>query len=256
MFLPRSLDMAVQRFLKRKGYVRTRAEDGVAIARRARLLASQGIDLVLDVGANTGQFALQMRGLGYRGRIHSFEPMQAAWARLCTRMAGDPLWSGTQAALGERCSEESLNVASNSVSSSFLEMLPTHLANAPRSAYLRDETVRMSRLDDIFPELASGMEGVWLKLDVQGYEYNVLEGGRGVLPRCRIVQLEMSLAPPYAGQRTFLELCSYMDAAGFDPVGFEAGFQEPASGILLQVDGIFRNRRFAGGGDDGVGREA
>lgn len=251
MLLPRPLDKKIQSFLEKKGYVRTRSEDAPAIARRKRLLDSQRIDLVIDVGANEGQFANQLRGLGYQGRIHSFEPMQLAWQKLSARMGLDALWDGSQLALGDEPSEMRLNVSNNSVSSSLLEMLPRHVSHAPGSAYAREEVVQVSRLDDEFPAIAGGAENIWLKLDVQGYEYSVLRGARDALACCKVLQIEMSLAPLYAKQATFLELCTHLDDAGFEPIGFEAGFQELASGVLLQMDGIFRNRRMlATTGDD------
>jgi FkbM family methyltransferase len=245
MLLPRYFDTKVQQFLGRKGYVRARGEDCGALARRKCLLDSQHIDLVVDIGANTGQFATTIRELGYKGRIHSFEPMRAAWMQLQKRMSVDDLWSGSQVALGDDAGTRTLHISANSISSSLLDMLPRHLANAPLSTYVDDETVRLSRLDDEFPEIQRAATNVWLKLDVQGYEYKVLRGGAETLARSRIVQLEMSLVPLYAEQSTFLKLCNYLDGAGFEPVGFEAGFQVLDSGVLLQVDGLFRNRSFS-----------
>lgn len=245
MLLPGFLDARVKRYLQRKGYVQLRGEDDLAMARRKCLLASQAIDLVVDVGANIGQYGLAMRGLGYQGRIVSFEPMQAAWAQLSAAMERDAAWDGFKLALGEETGAVDLHIAANSVSSSLLDMLPRHLQNAPRSAYTGLETVPLRRLDDVVDEQAIGGENIWLKLDVQGYERAVLIGAERLLQRSRIVQLEMSLVPLYAGQAAFPELLDLLDKAGFELIGFEPGFQEPLTGVMLQVDGLFRHRRFA-----------
>jgi FkbM family methyltransferase len=245
MLLPRFLDTKVRELLEKKGYVRVRGSDPAALARRSRLLESQHIDLMIDVGANIGQFSAQVRELGYKGRIHSFEPMQHAWDQLRKRMANDTHWTGSKLALGNEVETKSLHISTNSISSSLLAMLPKHLANAPGSVYVGEELVHVSRLDDEFQRFGGGARNIWLKLDVQGYELNVLQGGLTTLRRSRIVQVEMSLTPLYAGQPTFRTLNEYLADAGFDPIGFEAGFQELETGVLLQVDGLFRHRSSA-----------
>lgn len=245
MLFPRFLDDRIKSYLRRKGYVQVRGEDSLAMARRRCLLQSQAVDLVLDVGANVGQYGLAMRELGYQGRIVSFEPMQAAWDQLREAMERDGAWDGFRLALGEASGEVDLHIAANSISSSLLDMLPRHLQSAPRSAYMGVETVPVRPLDDVVDAHAIIGENIWLKLDVQGYERAVLAGAERLLQRSRIVQLEMSLVPLYAGQAAFSELHGLLDRAGFELVGFEPGFQEPSTGVMLQVDGLFRHRRFA-----------
>lgn len=67
---------------------------------RARVLSELSIDLVLDVGANRGQYASELRSMGYRGRIISFEPLPSAFAELSTTLASDPLWEGLRLVQG------------------------------------------------------------------------------------------------------------------------------------------------------------
>src|SRR4051794_29619168 len=78
------------------------------------------IDLVIDVGGNTGQFASALRYIGYRGDILTFEPIPYAFAALSHRMRADKHWRGRQIAIGEATGEAILNVMCNTVYSSFL----------------------------------------------------------------------------------------------------------------------------------------
>ena len=87
-------------------------------AARKTLFAAMGIDVVLDVGANSGQFARQMRGEGYAGRIISFEPLSTAYEQLAAAATGEPSWEIHQCALGNTVGTAKLNIAGNSWSSS------------------------------------------------------------------------------------------------------------------------------------------
>jgi FkbM family methyltransferase len=207
---------------------------------RHRLLFSQlPIDLVLDVGANTGQFARQCRAAGYRGKIISFEPSAAAHASLLHSAASDPLWSvADRMALGATNSETEINIAVNSYSSSILPMLDAHLSAAPNSAYLQKEKVSLRRLDEVLAATAPG-HNIFLKLDVQGYESQVLAGATHLLPHTIALQLEMSLLPLYEGETLMPRMCTSLTAKGFSLFDLEPSFRDSATGRLLQVDGIF-----------------
>jgi FkbM family methyltransferase len=201
------------------------------------LLSQRHIDLVLDVGANTGQFARQCRAAGYKGEIISFEPSASAHASLLQFAAADPLWSvADRMALGATNGEVEINIAANSYSSSILPMLDSHLSAAPASRYLHKEKVPLRRLDDV---LAPTDRRIFLKLDVQGYEPQVLAGATELLSQTLAVQLEMSLVPLYEGEVLMPEICAGMTASGFELWDFEPSFRNPSSGRLLQVDGIF-----------------
>ena len=210
---------------------------------RLHLLFSQlHIDLVLDVGANTGQFARHCRATGYRGKILSFEPSASAHTALLRSAASDPLWAvADRMALGAVNGETEINIALNSYSSSILPMLDTHLSAAPNSAYLQKEKVPLRRLDDILADLATTASAhtIFLKLDVQGYESHVLAGATQVLANTAALQLEMSLLPLYEGETLMPQMHANLTAQGFDLWDLEPSFRDPATGRLLQVDGIF-----------------
>jgi FkbM family methyltransferase len=237
-----SVRHAVRRLLWKFGYdLSAFIPETHALARRRQILQYYAIDTVLDVGANVGQFASQLRSdLGYAGRILSFEPLGAAFQALQAAARGDPQWQVFHYALGERDELREINVAGNSESSSFLDMLPAHLESAPHSRYTGRESIQLRSLDGLFSELCADAKNVYLKIDTQGFEQSVLKGAAASLARIDTVQMEMSLVPLYRGEWLFLEACAWMQGQGYALIAFENGFSDPKSGRLLQLDGIFR----------------
>jgi FkbM family methyltransferase len=216
--------------------------------RLALQLTAYHVDLVLDIGANTGQWAQSLRQAGYAGDMISFEPLSAAHDQLTRNAKRDQRWKiAPRVALGEQNSEIEMNVAANSFSSSILPMLPMHLEGAPQSAYVASERAPMRTLDSLIgsvvPDVATR---VFCKLDVQGYEARVLAGAEKLLKRIVGLQMEMSLAPLYEGQPTFRELLDAMARSEFDIHGFVPGFVDPKSGRMLQIDGVFFKRAGCG----------
>jgi FkbM family methyltransferase len=212
-----------------------------AAERLRRLLRHAGIDLVLDVGANRGQFARSLRReAGYRGRIVSFEPQQAAFAALARAARGDPLWQTRQVALAERTGHAALHLTADSDSSSLRTALPRHRRAAPAAGPVGDEPVALATLDDLFPALRGSARSVLLKIDTQGYEREVLEGARASLRTIDTLRLEMPLAPLYDGEAGFGELYAQLLALGYRMVGADPAFVDAHSGEVLQIDGLFR----------------
>jgi FkbM family methyltransferase len=207
--------------------------------RRVRLLASERIDLVLDVGANAGQYAMRLRRAGYTGRIVSFEPLSEAFAELERNASQDVAWSTRPVALGDEDGSAEIHVSANSWSSSLLDMGERHLRSAPESAYVGTEPVTTARLDTIWDEVARPEDRVFLKLDVQGFEMYVLRGATASLDKVVGVQVELALAHLYEGDSPWREVVDHLEQRGFELAGLEPGFEDPHTGRMLQADGIF-----------------
>src|SRR2546428_5734796 len=207
------------------------------------MLQSHGINLVLDVGANIGQFGKTLRELGYRGRIVSFEPLSAEREQLLKSSKNDPLWEvAPQAAIGSEEGEIDIHMAANSQSSSALNMLDAHANAAPESRYIGSERVPMRRLDSLAPGYMRQDSISFLKVDNQGFEDRVLKGASGALDRITGLQLELSLVPLYEGQRLFDDLMGQVKASGFELWSISPVLVDPRTGRLLQVDATFFRR--------------
>jgi FkbM family methyltransferase len=210
-----------------------------ARGRRARLMASLGIDLVIDVGANRGQFGREIREAGYAGRIVSIEPLEAPFRRLSQLAARDACWEVIQSAVGPLTGSATMHVAANAgASSSMLPMLSLHTRTAPEARFVADETVEVATLDDLAHPHMDDRSPVFVKIDVQGFELQVLAGGSATLARSSLIQLEMSLMPLYETAPSFRDVVEFMAQHGFHLIGLDPGIAAH-SGLLLQADGLF-----------------
>jgi FkbM family methyltransferase len=226
----------IQRVLRRIGMdLKPRGASGTP----GELMALQGVDVVLDVGAAVGRYGQWIRAAGYEGRICSFEPLSGPFRQLQRTAADDPLWECRNMALGPEAGTAEINVAGNSDSSSLLPMEERHEQAAPTSVYIGTETVQVGTLDEIWDEVVGDARRPFLKLDVQGYELEALRGATRSLPRLHGIQAELSLVPLYERGPLWMEVIEFMREHGFRVAGLEAGYSDPETGEMLQADGIF-----------------
>ena len=197
------------------------------------------INVVLDVGANAGQYGKQLRNDGYKGKIISFEPLSSAYKDLLVSAQADSNWQTQNCALGENKEELEINIAGNSWSSSLLNMMPSHSSEAPESAYVDRETVQVETLDRVFIELTDERDNVFLKIDTQGYTKQVLDGAVDSIEKIKGVMLEMSLISLYENEPLIAEAITMMSEKGFTLVFIEPEFIANDTGQQLQVNGFF-----------------
>lgn len=206
-------------------------------------LHREGVDTVLDVGANTGQFAHDLRRAGYSGRIISLEPLSGPYASLLAATDGDALWTAERAAVSDSTGTVTMHISANSVSSSVLPMSRVHTEAAPQSRYVADEQVPATTVDDLVARYGIDPASCMLKIDVQGYESSVLDGATETLAAFAAIRTEMSLVPLYDGQILFPTLLDRLGAAGFELWFLERGLVQPGTRRVLQVDGTFLRAR-------------
>lgn len=206
-----------------------------------KFLKSRQIDIVLDVGANIGQFGLDLRDQGYRGRIVSFEPIKEIFAKLKSAADRDGNWEVHNCALGSSPSTKPINVSESAVFSSFLDQTTAAQQFDASAKVLREEQVEVSRLDDLFSQFSG--HRVFLKIDTQGFEREVLDGARESLKEIAGVQAELPIVHLYHGVWSLPEALDYMSQRGFvlgqvRPTNFDR--EERVS--VLELDCIFRRK--------------
>lgn len=231
----------VRNTLRRTGFDLIRYN--LSASRDARLLHQlqhHRINLILDVGANRGQYAHDLFASGYAGRIVSFEALSAPHAALMAAANKNKRWHiAPQAAIGPERGSVTMHVSGNEVSSSALQVLDLHTTAAPESATVRTETATMLPLDEAAKPYQQPTDRLFLKIDTQGYEAQVLAGATDVLRQAVGVQLELSLVPLYEGQALMPALVAQLNTLGFSLWSITPGFTDPHTGRMLQVDGVF-----------------
>jgi FkbM family methyltransferase len=207
-----------------------------------RLFESYGVNCVLDVGGHHGEFALQLREAGYRGRIVSFEPIRATHAILASKARTDRDWRVLHLALGADEGEKEMKVYRGTVFNSFLDSNEFAANRFGRSVELEgSEPVRMRRLDQILADCVDGIAKprVFLKMDTQGWDLEVLEGARGVLGAIVGIQTEIAIKHCYHGMTSYQQALDRCESFGFELAGiFPVAFAE--DGLrLVEVDCVF-----------------
>jgi FkbM family methyltransferase len=207
-------------------------------ARKQRALDLLGVDTLIDVGANKGQAARLYRRHGFAGLILSIEPDSAAHGVLTGWAAKYPPWQTERCAVGAEPGSLELHISEESQFNSLRPMTDYTIDNSPHARYVRTERVDVRTLDDIAsrfgPERVLG-----LKIDVQGFEEQVLTGGVQTLARARYVDIELCPVPLYDGQIMMIDLMTRMEAEGFSLMAIEDTYSDMRTGQVLSYNGVY-----------------
>ena len=158
--------------------------------------------LVLDIGANVGDFTAMIRQLEPRSRVIAVEPSARVRAKLSARFAADPCVRVEDYALSDKVGTATLNVAPDLSEMSSL-LTPKALTTEP-------ETVDTTTLDALVDEPVR-----LLKLDVQGHELAVLNGAAKVLDATDALLMEVIFESLYEGDTMFGSIDRVIRDAGF-----------------------------------------
>jgi FkbM family methyltransferase len=187
-----------------------------------RILKRLDVDCVLDVGANVGQFAQDLRLIGYKGLIVSVEPNPDAYAILAEKARHDPLWEVHNLALGKALGRATLNVMSLSVYSSLKDPSTREDAShADHNTVVRTVEVELSTLELFYRDLKArhGFERPFLKLDTQGSDIDVFQGGGKATADFVGLMSELPVRRIYDDTPSWAEALVVFEAGGFRVAG-------------------------------------
>ncbi len=199
---------------------------------------------VFDVGANKGQFHDFLRfEVGFAGDILSFEPIPELAEILAERAKTDAHWKVFPCALGAEPSTLELNVSVSTDFSSFLKISQDAQALFPGASSQCTVQVPVQTLTDFIKTNRPDVP-FFLKLDTQGFDMEVINGGLPVMQDCAAVLCEVSVIPLYEGQPTWREMISHLEALGFSIVGLYP-VNRTRSMQVIEFDCLMINSRFA-----------
>ncbi len=191
---------------------------------------------VLDVGANVGQFGIDLRRNGFSGHIYSYEPVKQTFDLLVKTSQKDQLWSVFPFALGSEKGTTTINVSGNDgLSSSIMSMGIIHQNAFPESSFKYSEEIMVSTLEEEISKLGINPKETLVKMDVQGFERNVILGGGEFFAEFPACYLEASISPLYEGEASFLELINLLASVGHSLDDVFRGTKDRKN-KLLQVD--------------------
>lgn len=194
------------------------------------LLKENGFDptLVVDVGANVGSWSLDAHRIFSKARFRLLDADPLNAARLQQTCAKLPNSEFSISLLGAEPREEVVFYQMGTGSSVLLERTPFDRTCV---------TIPMTTLDSVVSVDCEG--SVLLKLDVQGYEIEVLRGAKNLLSKAEVVILECSLIEYNEGAPLFAEVVSFMGENGFSTYDFCGLMRRKSDGALFQVDVVF-----------------
>jgi len=201
-------------------------------------LKGKDIHTILDIGANTGQFASQFHRLLPDATLYSFEPLEDCYNELLKKMGHSPKFHAFNFAVGDKNGKVPIYRNDYTPSSSLLSMKELHKRAFPFTKHTTAQTIPIKRLDDILDELDI-IENVLVKIDVQGTEDKVILGGEKLISRASVLILETSFQSLYQDQPLFDTIYEMLKQRGFIYAGSEHTIRNPNDGSILQSDSVF-----------------
>lgn len=206
--------------------------------RLIKFLNNEKIDTVFDVGANTGQYALMLRRFGYKGKIISFEPLKKEKNILDVNMAEDKNFESYNYAIGKKNADGKINYALNSVSSSILTSHPRNKLLDKGVVSEEKYKIKIKKLINFKKKIKKNT--TMLKLDTQGFEYEILFSSKNLLNRFKLIKLEISYRRMYYSAKDWLKILDLLQKKGFYVIDVFYGSRNKKNSELMESDFILK----------------
>ena len=198
------------------------------------------INLVIDIGASTGEYAKMLRRFGYDKYIFSIEPVSKSFKILNKNCSSDKKWLSKQFIISNQIENKiKINVSKDFDNSSILNSTELHLKNHKGAEFSYTEEIESKSLDQLLNDDVNIQKNMMLKIDTQGTESDILESGDTSLDKFKLIQVELSIQKLYSNQKLWTEVVQFMKEKGFDVWNIIPGYKQKDKGQLYQFDAIF-----------------
>jgi len=201
---------------------------------------------ILDIGANSGQFARKVRSVLPDCVIHSFEPLPGPFAELKSWADRSQSINCHNIALGDQAGKALIHTGSYTPASSLMSAAARLKRSMPHVVPDREQQIEVMMLDSWF-ELQSIPRPFVVKMDVQGYEMKVIAGGQKAISEAAAVFTELSFIELYEGQPLATDILLALREYGFEMADIYDVSRDPGSNFGFQFDALFFPRRFVKG---------
>jgi FkbM family methyltransferase len=238
--MPKKIGSLVNRLIKPLGYVVTPVHKVIPSSDEENWAEKLDIQTIIDIGSNEGQFIKDItRSLPGR-KIIAFEPITSCYEKLILNTKKENIVA-YNIGLSDTEGVSEINISNTTGSSSILKMKELHEVSYPDSYYVKKEQIRLERLDTVLADITL-KKNILIKMDVQGYEKNVIRGGEKIFSQAAALIIESIFEPFYDDQWLFDDLHKYFTQNGFAFMGFADQANSKKSGIPLYADSIFIKR--------------
>lgn len=197
------------------------------------------LQVIYDLGANAGTWTLLARSIVPNASIHAFEPIPNYQEEYLNSTRGLKDVTLHKVGAGAENKQEIFNCAGHS--SSFLNVSDNLLRLFPSEKKTGEIKVNMVRLDDYCSSNKIPLPDL-MKLDVEGYEVEVLKGAVNCMKHCRYIILEVSFIERHIGQALFHDVVAFMGAHRFEVCAFP--YKMPLMQRVFMADILFKNTAF------------
>ena len=216
----------------------------------SELLKHLDVNVVIDVGANAGQYARRLRKIGYSGRIICYEPLNQMAAVLEKLAHADPDLIFRDMAAGTESTSATINISPDTSWSSlkaFSDYGQTRFSSQHRESVPQD--IHIERLDADVPPLIKDIEDprIFLKLDTQGFDLEAFSGAQKLHEKIVGLQAEVAFLSIYADTPRYAESMATYEAAGFETTGLFPVKRDRKTLRMIEMDCVMRRMPQAAG---------
>lgn len=202
------------------------------------LLKANKVNTLIDIGASSGEFTSNVLLYNNGLRAFLFEPVNKAFKDLHRKYASNKLIRLYNLAIGSQDGEVQFNENDYYYSSSILSMNEDHFAEFPQTTKFQTHSVRIAKLSSVV-DIKDIQRPLMIKIDVQGYEREVISGAKNILTIADFLIIEVSYYELYSNQPLFDEIYNLLKELGFIYKGNLYQIYSSKSSKVLQADALF-----------------